>query len=550
VKRILSAVAGVAAILGNKQLRRVELAWGASVAAEWANFVALGVFAYEIGGALGVGLAGLVRLLPAAVVAPFASFVGDRFPRERFLVAISVGGFFALAASAAAFFVDRNEYVIFLLASVFGLSSTLLRPALQALLPSLARTPEELIASNGATSSIEGLATLVGPLVAGVLVAATDAGVVFAVAGAALLFAASLFARVTVEGRIAAASTSHAEVLRHALVAGYRTVLGSLRARLVVGLMIAQKFVRGCLNVLIVVTAFRVLDAGPGAVGYMTAAIGIGGLIGALGALMLVGRQLATTFGVALVVWGLPIVLVAPRPYLVLALVLLALVGVANSVEDVAAFTLLQRVVPDALLTRVLGVVWGLAMGALALGSIAAPALVRAIGPRPALVAVGAILPMLTLVAWRGLIEIDRTVPTPARELAAIECVPMFAPLPIVAKEYLAATLASVSVAAGEVVIREGEVGDRFYIVDHGQLEVVGPGVQATAGAGDYFGEIALIRDVPRTATVTAVADSQLYAMERSDFVAAVTSHSGVRAAGEEVVEQRHGNATRVGESA
>jgi MFS family permease len=550
VKRILSAVAGVAAILGNKQLRRVELAWGASVAAEWANFVALGVFAYGIGGALGVGLAGLVRLLPAAVVAPFASFVGDRFPRERFLVAISAGGFFALAASAAAFFVDRNEYVIFLLASVFGLSSTLLRPALQALLPSLARTPEELIASNGATSSIEGLATLVGPLVAGVLVAATDAGVVFAVAGAALLFAAYLFARVTVEGRIAAASTSHAEVLRHALVAGYRTVLGSLRARLVVGLMIAQKFVRGCLNVLIVVTAFRVLDAGPGAVGYMTAAIGIGGLIGALGALTLVGRQLATTFGVALVVWGLPIVLVAPRPYLVLALVLLALVGVANSVEDVAAFTLLQRVVPDALLTRVLGVVWGLAMGALALGSITAPALVRAIGPRLALVAVGAILPVLTLVAWRGLVEIDRTVATPARELAAIECVPMFAPLPIVAKEYLAATLASVSVAAGEVVIREGEVGDRFYIVDHGQLEVVGPGVQATAGAGDYFGEIALIRDVPRTATVTAVADSQLYAMERSDFVAAVTSHSGVRAAGEEVVEQRHGNATRLGEPA
>ncbi len=317
-----------------------------------------------------------------------------------------------------------------------------------------------------------------------------------------------------------------------------------------VGLMIAQKFVRGCLNVLIVVTAFRVVDAGPGAVGYMTAAIGIGGLIGALGALTLVGRQLATTFGIALVVWGLAIVLVAPRPYLVLALVLLALVGVANSVEDVAAFTLLQRVVPDALLTRVLGVVWGLAMGALALGSITAPALVRAIGPRLALVAVGAILPVLTLIAWRGLIEIDRTVATPARELAAIECVPMFAPLPIVAKEYLAATLASVSVAAGEVVIREGEVGDRFYIVDHGQLEVVGPGLQATAGAGDYFGEIALIRDVPRTATVTAVADSQLYAMERSDFVAAVTSHSGVRAAGEEVVEQRHGNATRVGESA
>jgi MFS family permease len=312
-------------------------------------------------------------------------------------------------------------------------------------------------------------------------------------------------------------------------------------------LMVAQTFVRGCLNVLIVVTAFRVLHAGPGAVGYMTAAIGVGGLVGAFGALALVGRRLAIPFGLALVVWGLPIALVAPRPYLALALVLLALVGAANSVEDVAGFTLLQRVVPDELLTRVLGVVWGLAMGALALGSISAPALIKAIGPRPALVVIGAILPVLTLLTWRGLVDIDRSVEAPVEELAVIEGVPMFAPLSIAAKEHLAATLTPVSVEAGDVVIRAGDVGDRFYIVYHGELEVVAPGVHASAGDGDYFGEIALIRDVPRTATVTALADSQLYAMDRNDFLAAVTSHSGVRAAGEVVVEQRHGAAARIG---
>jgi hypothetical protein len=155
----MSSIGGV---LRSAQLRRVELAWGASIVAEWANFVALGVFAYHVGGTLAVGIAGLVRLLPAALVAPFAAFAGDRFPRERFLVAISAGGCLALAGSAAVYFLDRNEYVIFPLASLFGLSSTLLRPALQALLPSLARTPEELIASNGAASTIEGLATLVG----------------------------------------------------------------------------------------------------------------------------------------------------------------------------------------------------------------------------------------------------------------------------------------------------------------------------------------------------------------------------------------------------
>jgi MFS family permease len=534
----MSSIGGV---LRNAPLRRVELAWGASIVAEWANFVALGVFAYHVGGPIAVGIAGLVRLLPAAFVAPFAAFVGDRFRRERFLVAISAGGCFALAASASVYFLDRNAYVIFALASLFGLSSTLLRPALQALFPSLARTPEELIASNGAASTIEGLATIVGPLAAGVLIAATNPGVVFIFAAVSLLAASLLFARVSVEGRMLPSAVGVARSLRGDLLAGFNMVLRSRKPRLVAGLMLAQKFVRGCLNVLIVVTAFRVLHSGAGAVGYMTAAIGVGALIGAFGAVALVRRRLATPFGVALVVWGLPIALVAPRPYLVGSLVLLALVGAANSVEDIAGFTLLQRVVPDELLTRVLGVVWGLAMGALALGSITAPAVVSAIGPRPALVVVGAILPLLTLLTWRELVDIDRTIGGPAEELAVIEGVPMFAPLSIVAKEYLATTLTCVAIAPGDVVIRAGDVGDRFYIVADGELEVVASGLQKMAGAGDFFGEIALIRDVPRTATITALTDCHLYAMDRADFLAAVTTHSGVRAAGEAIVEERQG---------
>jgi MFS family permease len=546
VTRLAYALSSIGDVLRNGQLRRVELAWGASIFAEWANFVALGVFAYDAGGTLAVGLAGLVRLLPAAVVAPFAAYVGDRFRRERFLVGISLAGFAALAASAAVFYAGKNEYVIFALASVFGLVSTLLRPALQALLPSLARSPEELIASNGATSTIEGLATLAGPLLAGVLVTTAEPGLVFAVAGGAMLAAAFLFAGVNVEGRALTAFVSGSVSLWRELLAGFQTALGESKPRVVVGLMAAQTFVRGCLNVLIVVTVFRVLHAGPGAVGYMTAAIGLGGLVGAFGALSLVGRRLAIPFGAALVVWGLPIALLAPRPYLAVSLVLLAVVGIANSVEDVAGFTLLQRVVPDALLTRVLGVVWGLAMGALALGSITAPAVVHAIGPRPALVVVGSILPLLTFFTWSTLVDIDRTAAAPAEELAVVDGVAMFAPLSIAAKEHVAATLMPFSVAAGDVVIRAGDVGDRFYIVGGGELEVVGPGVHTTASKGDYFGEIALLRDVPRTATVTAVTDSQLYSMTRDDFLAAVTAHAGVRAAGEAVADERQGNVKAV----
>ena len=538
MKRPLQAVSELAALAHNENLRRVELAWGASIAAEWTHFVALGVFAYNAGGASAVGIAGLVRMLPAALVAPFAATLGDRFRRERFLVVVSLAGSAALGGSAAAYFVSRSELIVFALAAVVGVTSTIFRPALQATLPSLARTPQELIASNGATSTFESLGTLLGPLVAGILVSVANAGVVFLVAAAALLVAAGLLQRVQVEGRIQATAPEEMPRPRELLAGGFRAVVSEPMTRLLVFLTTAQSFVRGALNVLIVVGAFRVLGAGAGAVGYLTAAVGVGGLVGAFGALSLKGRQLAVPFGVSLIFWGFPIALIPAWPRVAVAFLLLAVVGAANSVEDVAVFTLLQRVIPDDVLTRVLGIVWGLAMGAIAIGSIAATGIVALVGSSAAFVVVGAILPLTTLIVWRQLVRIDREMLPPADELAIVEGVPMFAPLSIAAKEHMAARLVEVPVGVGEVVIRTGEPGDRFYMVADGALEVTN-GVHARARRGDFFGELALLRDIPRTATVIATTRSRLYALEREDFLAAVTGHSGVRAAGEAVVEQR-----------
>ena len=530
-------LAPVATAARNENLRRVELAWGAAVGAEWAHFVALGIYAYQEGGAGAVGVAGLVRLLPAAVIAPFAASLGDRFRRERFLLAMALVGAAALAGTAAAVAAEQRA-LVFALAAVVGLSTTLIRPALQALLPSLARTPEELIAANGATSTIESIGTLVGPIVASVVVSLSGVAVVFAFGAGALVAAAFVLTRVRVEGRIELSSAGDGYGVRRTLVAGFRAIATARRPRLLVGLVAAQAFVRGCLNVLIVVVVFQVLDGSEADVGYLTAAIGAGGLAGALGAMTLETRRLAVAFGLALVFWGLPLVLIAPRPGFTTAIVLLAVVGAANSVEDVAVFTLLQRLVPDIVLTRVLGVLWGLAMGAVALGSIAAPVFVEAVGARAAFLAVGAILPLLTLLAYRRLVEIDH-VAAPAAELELIKHVPMFAPLPIATKERVAASLVRVAVPAGEPVISAGETGDRFYIVASGVLDIDAPGRHTTAGAADYFGEIALLRDIPRTATVTAAEDSVLYALERDDFLVAVTGHSAARAAGHEVVEAR-----------
>jgi MFS family permease len=535
VGRARQVLGALGSALRNPSIRRAELAWGAAIAAEWAHFVAFGVYAYDVGGPAAVGLAGLVRLLPAAFVAPFAASLGDRFPRERFLLALTLVASIALGASAIAFYGDV-EALVFACAALLGFAVTLIRPALQALLPSLARTPEELIASNGATSTIESLGTLVGPLLAGVLVSVADAGTVFAVGAAAFLVAAVLLLGVRVEDPVSLGASG--ESARSALAAGFSGILRLPHVRLVVSLIFAQAFVRGCLNVLIVVAAFQVLDAGGEAVGYMTAALGVGGLVGALGAMTLGGQRLAVPFGISLVFWGLPIVFMGPLPELPFALLMLAVVGAANSVEDVAAFTLLQRLIPDRILTRVFGVVWSLAMGGVALGSVAAPALVEAIGAREAFIGVGAILPLLTLATYRKLASIDKDA-TPAPELELVQRVPMFQPLSIAAKERVAGNLLLQSVDAGDVVIRAGEHGDSFYIVGTGSLEITAEGLHTIAEEGDYFGEIALLRDVPRTANVTALVASDLYVLQRDDFLAAVTGHAAARAAGRTVVEER-----------
>jgi MFS family permease len=527
-------VSTLAAAGRNENVRRVELSWGAAIAAEWAHFVALGVYAYNHGGTSAVGVAGLVRLLPAAVIAPFAASLGDRFRRERVLLVMTLLGAAALAASAVAYFAG-SRLLVFAFAAVLGLATTLIRPALQALLPSLARTPEELIAANGATSTIESLGTLVGPLLAGILVAVANAGVVFAGAAGTLVVAAALLALVRVEGRVEIEEQTGA---RQMVSDGLRSIWRATDARLLIALVAAQTFVRGCLNVLIVVAAFRVLDAGAGAVGYMTAAIGVGGLVGAVGAMTLEGRSLAVPFGGALVFWGAPLMLIAPKPQIVAAIALLMVVGAANSFEDVAVFTLLQRIIPDELLTRVLGVLWGLAMGAVALGSIAAPLLVDWVGARTAFAVVGGVLPLLVVATFRRLAAIDRaTVPAP--ELELIDLVPMFVPLSVAGKERIASKLVLHPVRAGEVVIRAGEEGDGFYLVGAGELDVDAGGRHTTARRGDYFGEIALLRDVPRTATVTAAVDSRLLELHRDDFLAAVTGHSVAHAAGHEVAAAR-----------
>ena len=219
------------------------------------------------------------------------------------------------------------------------------------------------------------------------------------------------------------------------LLGGFRVVAQDSRPRLLVGLFAAQTLVRGALNVLIVVIAFRLLHAGGSWVGYLTAALGAGGLVGAFASVTLTGRRLAAPFGIGLLLWGIPIAALGLWPNKIWALVMLALVGVGNSLEDVGGFSLLQRIIHDEVLARVLGVVWGLAMAGVAIGSVVGPPLVDAVGIRGAAAATGLFLAAVVMLSWRRLVSIDRAVAAPVQELAAIDKVPIFRGLSVVAKE-------------------------------------------------------------------------------------------------------------------
>jgi MFS family permease len=524
------------AVARNTNLRRLELAYLTSITSEWAYTVALGVFAYEGGGAAAVGVVGLIRMLPAALATPFTAALADRYERERALLVVTLASSVALGASAALFYAGRNQIVIYALAVAHAVVSTLCRPAVAALMPSLATTPQQLVAANGVSLTLEGLGTLLGPLIAGIVLAIADAGVVFVIGAVVYLFAAVALAAIHVEGRL---QFAHHRAQTE-LTAGFRLLAREPQPRLIVLLFLAQTFVRGALNVLIVVIAFRLLDAGGGWVGLLSAAIGAGTLIGGFASMAFTGRRLAMPFGLALVAWGTPIALIAAAPHRLTALLLLTVVGIANAVEDVTGETLLQRLISDEFLGRVLGVMFGAATAGMGIGAIVAPGLVSGLGVRGALVATGAFLPLVVLCSWRLLRRIDATAAAPAAELALLDAVPMFRPLPMAAKEQVANSLVRIEAPAGRDIVKEGEAGDRFYIVAAGRLGVTRDGHRMRdCGPGDYFGEIALLRDVPRTATVTARDDVELFALERSDFLDAATGHAVGRAAGEEVVTDR-----------
>jgi MFS family permease len=529
------------AVARNPSLRRLELAWAASSVGNWAFLVAVSVYAYGQGGEEAVGLIFLLRLVPAALVSPFAGLVADRYPRERVLLITELVRIVLVGAVAACVYADAHAWVVYGLAIAATVAVTPFRSAQAALTPSLARSPAELTAANAVASSVESLAVFVGPALAGLVLATTSIGATFVFTVVLLVVSAFFVVRIEVQRKERAPEIEATTLVSEAF-AGFRAIGRHSSLRVMMVLLTAQTVVAGFVQVYIVVVAIELLDLGEGGVGFINSAIGVGALIGAIAAFSLTGvRRLSPPFLLGNLMWGLPLIVVGLWPEAAVALILFGLLGLGNSISDVAGLTIVQRAVPDDVLARVFGVIQMLWFGAIGIGAALAPLLIDWLGIENALIATGALMPVLVALLWPRVSAIDAAAPPPSPdELRVLTSVPIFSPLPGASLEHLAGRLVPLRLEPGSIIVREGDPGDRFYIVAEGEVEITAEGEPISGlEAGGYFGEIALLRDVPRTATVVAKTPVVLYALDREDFLAAVTSHAPSEQAAEEVVSAR-----------
>jgi MFS family permease len=511
----------VTTVTGNGSLMRVVAAYALFVASEYAVWIAVLVFAFDRGGARSAGLVALAQLVPAAVAAPLVATLADRHPPTTLLrLGLALQG---LATVGTALAIWAGQAHLAYAAAVFA--STLVtttRPAQAALLPALARSVDELTAANVVIGWVESAGIVAAGLGIGLLLGAFDVGSAVLAAGLAALAAAALVTGLRTHPIGVAAQATP----RDQLAEGARLLMHSRRARLLVALLSAEGVVAGALDVFFVVLAIAVLDQSQAWAGYLNTFYGIGGLLAGPVAMTLVGRKLGRPILLSGGVLAAGLLAAAFAPGLPTTVLAVLAIGVGRSVFDVATRALLQRSVPANVIGRVFGLVEGLWMAGLGLGSVLVPLLVSFAGNRGALLGVSLVLPLVGLVGWRPLRRLDSAVTVPVVEIALLRSLRLFRDLPAPTLEGLAASLQRVPLEPGAVVIREGDAGDHYYVIADGSLAISRHGRPlGVRGRGDGVGEIALLNNIARTATVTVTVPTVLYALERDDFLGAVSRH-------------------------
>jgi MFS family permease len=540
--RFRTVVSVFRASFGNPLLRRVGFAYALFGAAEFGVWITLLVFAYRHGGPTASMVMVLVQLVPGIALGPFLGALADRRRPSR-LLCVSYG-LQTLSTGAVALAIGFGApVVVFVLAPLTSLSFTVTRPPQAALLPALVRTPDELTAANVMTGWTDAAAALVGPALAGILLDWRGPGLAVAAMAGLTVIATFLVARV--RGPAAAISSDVASGTGRAL-ASIRTGAGSNllmtmrhpQIRVLLALHTFYFVLIGALDLLCVILAVDYLHLGPGGPGFLNAALGGGALLAGFLTAFLVGRRyLANTLTVTLSIAVVALALIGAIRSVAPVILLIGAVGLTGAVFDVTGRTLLQRSAPSDAIAGSFSILEALMDFGLALGAVLVRVAIAIGGLKAALFAPAVVALLLIAVLWRRIKKVDASATVPQVEIQLLRSISIFAALPAPSLEGIARDLETLTVSQGTVVIKEGERGDRYYAIAEGELAVSRQSqFLQTVSRGDGFGEIALIRDVPRQATVTAATDASLYTLEREQFVQTVTSHATAMSAVEGVI--------------
>lgn len=496
---------------------------------DWLYLIAILVVVYaESDSPVLLGIVGAARILPYVLLSVPAGIVADRFDRRMVLLVTDVARGILMLALVFAVTVDAHIGVVIGLSILAACFSTFFNPAIAALVPTLV-DERDLGPANSAWATLDNLAFIIGPALAGILLATGGLQVAFLLNAASFAVVAVVLWRLPVPGRAEARSPRDDDDAAVTPMR-WRSLAGSLLGPF--ALDAATSFVSGGVSVLTVILAVDVLGAGQAGTGYLNAAVGVGGVVAGIAGGSLLAQPLRIPLLAGGLIGGAGLAGLGLSGALPLAMLAIAVAVAGVLLLEIVTTTLIQRTVPDELRGRAVGVIQTSSAILYSLGSLVMPILASVLGHGPVLIG-AAVLVLVGAVTALGLSGrgIDATgLPT---RTAALFDHPIFAGLPVARLESAARQLVEVAVAPGQVVVRQGDPADRFYLVGDGTLSVTQVGDEEERelrqlGRGDVFGEIGLLRGVPRTATVTAVTDGTLFALGAAEFAELVGSGPGL----------------------
>ena len=501
--------------------RNLQLLFGGQVVSsfgDWLYVLALGIIAYEItGSATVVAVLTFARLLPYAVLLPFSGILADRGNRKVLMISADLG---RGACMFGLLFVGSEEtlwiaYPVVFLATMF---SSLFQPAMSSVLPALVGDEEKLVEANSIWSQMDSVSFVLGPALGGVLALLGAPELAFAINGATFLISAATLLFVHIPPREAKETAEEEEAWLSETLAGFRFLFRENEGVLATLTLsfVSLTFVGGGIWTLILVLSERSFGLGTEGSGFLNSVYGVGGVVGGLAAGYLASRLRLVPAAIwSMAASSIVLLFLGISPAGVLPFVILFVVGVLDIMVDVNGTTIIQTGTPEELLGRVFGAFDAVLIMAMLVGALAVGPLIEVLGPRPATVAFAVVGLGVFVACLPRLRRLEGVLGV----RMFIRKVPVLSGLSHAVLEDLASRMTLEKVLDGTAVVTQGEVGDRLYIVKEGEAEVVAQGQElATLSKNDYFGEIALLRDVPRTATVRARGPMELYSLDREDF--------------------------------